>query len=198
MMRLGDILAETRNGLYKPEEYYGRGTRILKMYNIGRLDGTWNLERVDLIQLSEEESIYSLSIGDLLLNRVNSRELVGKCAVVDDSVAGCVFESKNMRLRLNANKADPHFTATWLNSAGGRSQMEDRLKQIVGQATVNRSDLDSIKIPLPALAVQQRIASMLNEQKASAQRVRKAIEEELDAINKLPAALLRRAFNGEL
>jgi type I restriction enzyme S subunit len=58
--------------------------------------------------------------------------------------------------------------------------------------------LDSIKIPLPALAVQQRIASMLNEQKASAQRVRKAIEEELDAINKLPAALLRRAFNGEL
>jgi hypothetical protein len=33
---------------------------------------------------------------------------------------------------------------------------------------------------------------------ASAERVRNAIEEELDAINKLPAALLRRAFNGEL
>jgi len=33
---------------------------------------------------------------------------------------------------------------------------------------------------------------------ASASRARKAIEEELDAINKLPSALLRRAFNGEL
>jgi len=39
---------------------------------------------------------------------------------------------------------------------------------------------------------------MLNEQMASAERTRKAIEEELDAINKLPAAFLRRAFSGEL
>jgi type I restriction enzyme S subunit len=39
---------------------------------------------------------------------------------------------------------------------------------------------------------------MLNEQMASAERAREAIEEELGAINKLPAALLRRAFNGEL
>jgi hypothetical protein len=50
----------------------------------------------------------------------------------------------------------------------------------------------AVKIPLPPLAVQQRIAAMLNEQTASAERARKAIEEELDAINKLPAALLRR------
>jgi type I restriction enzyme S subunit len=48
------------------------------------------------------------------------------------------------------------------------------------------------------LSEQQRIAAMLNEQVASAERARKAIEEELDAINKMPATLLRRAFAGEL
>ena len=51
---------------------------------------------------------------------------------------------------------------------------------------------------MPPLPDQQRIAAMLNEQVTSAERTRKAIGEELDAINKLPAALLRRAFAGEL
>jgi type I restriction enzyme S subunit len=58
--------------------------------------------------------------------------------------------------------------------------------------------LNPLMVPVPPLPDQQRIAAMVNEQMASAERARKAIEEELDTINKLPAALLRRAFNGEL
>ena len=56
--------------------------------------------------------------------------------------------------------------------------------------------LQRLPVRVPTLSEQRRIAAMLNEQMASAERVRKAIEEELDAINKLPAALLRRAFSG--
>jgi type I restriction enzyme, S subunit len=53
-------------------------------------------------------------------------------------------------------------------------------------------------IPLPPLAEQKRIAAILNEQMAAVERARKAAEEELETINRLPAALLRRAFEGEL
>lgn len=53
-------------------------------------------------------------------------------------------------------------------------------------------------IPVPSLAEQQTITAILNDQMASAERTRKALEEQLDTINKLPAALLRRAFSGEL
>ena len=45
---------------------------------------------------------------------------------------------------------------------------------------------------------QKRMAAILNEQMAAVEKVRKAAEEELNTINALPAALLRRAFNGEL
>jgi type I restriction enzyme S subunit len=67
-----------------------------------------------------------------------------------------------------------------------------------GQLTVNQEALGSLAIPVPSLADQRRITATLNEQITSAERARKAIEEELDAINKLPAALLRRAFSGGL
>ncbi len=56
----------------------------------------------------------------------------------------------------------------------------------------------NISIPLPPLPEQKRIAAILNEQMAAVERARKAAEEELETINRLPAAWLRRAFAGEL
>lgn len=198
MTRLDEIVVDTRNGLYKPDEFYGTGTPILKMFNIGRLDGKWDLQRVDLIQLTEEElKNYMLDFGDILVNRVNSRELVGKCAVVNEYTKGAVFESKNMRLRLNHSLASPIFVSMWLNGENGRAQLYQRLKQIVGQATVNRTDILSLQIPLPPLPEQQRIVTIIEEQMADIDAARAAIEAELEALNAMPAAMLRRAFNGE-
>lgn len=56
----------------------------------------------------------------------------------------------------------------------------------------------ALKIPCPTLSEQRRIAGILNEKMAVVERARKAAEEELETINALPAALLRRAFAGEL
>lgn len=197
-VRLGELISETRNGLYKPDHFYGSGVPILKMFNIGRSNGRWNLERVDRIELTDiEHEAYRFEIGDIMVNRVNSRELVGKCAVVDDTVAGMVFESKNMRVRLDTAIAYPDYVASWLNSSQGREQIEGKLKQIVGQATVNRSDLDSIEIPLAPLAEQRRIAAILAEQLAAVERARAAAAERLEAARALPAAYLRAVFESE-
>jgi len=63
---------------------------------------------------------------------------------------------------------------------------------------LNQALAANIPIPLPPLPEQKRIAAILNEQMAAVERARKAAEEELATINTLPAALLRRAFAGEL
>ena len=193
--KLQEVLLETRNGLYKPDHFYGRGTRILKMFNIGRFNGSWVLDRVDLVELTAaEEAQYQLEPGDILINRVNSRELVGKCAVIDDSTAGAVFESKNIRLRLNTTVADPYWTAIWLNSTGCRCQTDRSLKQIIGQATLNRTDLDDIEIPLPPLPIQRRIATQIKAQLAEVARARTALQAQLETAKALPAASLRAVF----
>jgi type I restriction enzyme, S subunit len=51
---------------------------------------------------------------------------------------------------------------------------------------------------VPELKVEKRVAAILSEQMAEVERLRKSVESQLDTINKLPAALLRRAFRGEL
>jgi type I restriction enzyme S subunit len=66
------------------------------------------------------------------------------------------------------------------------------------RAKLNQEIAASIPLPLPALSEQQHIAAKLNEQTGAVGRTRIALEAKLAAINALPAALLRRAFNGEL
>jgi type I restriction enzyme S subunit len=64
--------------------------------------------------------------------------------------------------------------------------------------TVYMPTLKALDVCIPPLADQRRIAARLSSQMASSERLRQMLTDQLDAIDKLPAALLRRAFNGEL
>ncbi len=74
----------------------------------------------------------------------------------------------------------------------------DAFALAIGQASINSQDLRSLQIVLPPLPEQQRIAANLTEQLAEVEHLQKSLKYQLDAINKLPATLLHRAFNGEL
>jgi hypothetical protein len=63
---------------------------------------------------------------------------------------------------------------------------------------LNDYEVASVEIQLPPLSQQQRIASMLDDQITTVRQLSDALTEQLEAINKLPAAILRRAFAGEL
>lgn len=63
---------------------------------------------------------------------------------------------------------------------------------------LNRDRLHAYSTPLPPLPEQKRAAAVLRKQVAAVKRARAAAEAELETINALPAALLRRAFTGEL
>ena len=76
-----------------------------------------------------------------------------------------------------------------------------RLQQLGSGATfdeVSKTQCEDFTIPLPPLAEQKRIAAILREQMEAVKKARAAAEAQLNAINALPAAVLRRAFNGEL
>jgi type I restriction enzyme S subunit len=81
---VGTVTESMTNGLYKPTSYYKEdGTASLRMYNIegGRI--IWSgIRRVQLTQREIEN--YKLEPGDILVNRVNSSELVGKAAVIPE------------------------------------------------------------------------------------------------------------------
>ena len=68
----------------------------------------------------------------------------------------------------------------------------------MAHANLKLAMLNPLEIFLPPLVEQKRISLILNERLAAVDRVRKSLEDELAAINMLPAALLREAFAGRL
>ncbi|MFM7788901.1 MAG: restriction endonuclease subunit S, partial [Microcystis panniformis] len=92
-------------------------------------------------------------------------------------------------------KIDTWFLYFWL-------KLSIPVLKSIGKGTtfqeISKSQLTIFEIPLPPLSEQKRIAAILNEQMEAVEKARKATEAQLEAINKLPAVLLRRAFNGEL
>lgn len=63
---------------------------------------------------------------------------------------------------------------------------------------VSKTKLSKFEIPLPPLSEQKRISAILNDHMADIARARAAAEAQLEAINQLSSAILRKAFNGEL
>jgi hypothetical protein len=88
---------------------------------------------------------------------------------------------------LTAYLSSLYLTGYWRERAGGAS---GSMKKIT------RSQIQKEQVPLPPLLDQRRIASQLAAQMASAWRLRRTLTDQLDMVNKLPAALLRRAFDG--
>ena len=94
-----------------------------------------------------------------------------------------------------AGLGDSEYLYYWLSFA--REHLESIAPQMA-QANLKLGMLNPLELPIPPLAVQRRIAAQLSSQMASAERLRRTLAKQLDAINTLPSALLRRAFSGEL
>ncbi len=192
-VRLESIILDTRNGLYKHADFYGRGTQILKMFNI--LDGWLNIERIDRVELEAEElASYRLEPGDILVNQVTTPELVGKCAVIPDDLGEAVFESKNIRLRLNPGDADPAYVAHFLNTSFGHATLCRGIKHAIGMATINNSDLRNCQLPLPPITQQREWAKYV----ASVCRLTAQKDKSQANLDELFLVMLHRAFSGKL
>ncbi|MBN1545886.1 MAG: restriction endonuclease subunit S [Syntrophaceae bacterium] len=190
---LEGIISETRNGLYKPAKFYGSGVGILKMFNIQV--GELNLCRIDLIDVTKEEfQAYQLIPGDILINRVNTPELVGKCAVITNEVDQAVFESKNIRMRIKLDRVTPEFVTTYLNSPFGHGSLRRGVKHAIGMATINNTDLRKTSIPLPPLELQRKWSDIVKRVSS----IRKAAMTTSVNMDSLFQNLLFKAFTGDL
>ncbi|MEA5497936.1 restriction endonuclease subunit S [Limnoraphis robusta Tam1] len=166
---------------------------VLRMGNIsnGRID--WSDLKYILMPQAEEEK-YRLIKGDILFNRTNSAELVGKTAVFD-GLQKAVFASYLIRFRVAEDRAEPFYLSAYINSAFGRSFIEANMTRAIGQVNINASIMEAMPIPLPPLDEQKRIAAILNEKMEAVERSRQATLAQLEAAKTLPSAYLRAVFN---
>lgn len=173
----------------------GRGLAVLGMPHIHQGRIRW--QDVSFADLSRADiDKYRLVVGDILFNRTNSAELVGKTAVFDGA-REAVFASYLIRYRARQGVADPNFICAYINSRPGRRYIERHMARAVGQVNISASTMHKMPIPSPPLADQTRLTAKLTRCFEAAGSLVARSREELAVVEALPAALLRAAFNGD-
>jgi len=139
-------------------------------------DDGWDLRSLKYIELGQREfDTYRLIPGDVLINRTNSKELVGKCAVFQEP-GDWVFASYLVRLRADESLLLPQFAADFLGTDAGRLQINRLSRQIIGMTNINAEEIRDIRIPLPPISEQATLVSAMDT--ARSQRKAKLTEAE--------------------
>jgi type I restriction enzyme S subunit len=160
VVQLGQLVSSIAYGSSAKSRLEGR-VPVLRMGNLQGGRVVWD----DLVFTDDQNEIdhYSLSPGDVLFNRTNTVDLVGKTALyLGDHPA--IYAGYLIRVRTNRQKLDPRYLNYVLNAEFSRKYGLKVLSQAVGQANINGQKLKTYPIPLPPTKTEQdRIADALSE-----------------------------------
>lgn len=179
----------------KSGDYLG-GVPVLRMGNI--VDG--RIDLADLKYLPPEHEAFPalfLTEGDLLFNRTNSPELVGKTAVVRSLPQPCSFASYLIRVRF-APEVVPEFVSWFINSPLGRAWVHANLSQQVGQANLSGAKLRAMTVPLPPLGIAEYVAREVSGLLEAQRVIASTLGDAIDQAERLKRSLLVAAQRGEL
>lgn len=169
-----DVVADVRYGSSRPAVDGGKYP-YLRMNNItygGELDLS-DVKRIDVPENELEKC--TVRRGDVLFNRTNSKELVGKTCVYDRDemmvLAGFVI-----RVRVN-DLVLPEFLSAFLNTDFSKRTLLGMCKAAIGQANINAQEMQSIGIYIPPIERQQEFVQFKNQTDKSKAAVQKALDE---------------------
>ena len=156
---IGTVIRSSQYGLSLQADPDGH-VPIVGMKDIQ--DGRVRIDPNVCVNLSEEDAQdYLLADGDILLNRTNSPDLVGKTGIYRGD-GKAVFASYLVRLVLDRERVDPDYVIQILASEGGQRHIKQLATRAVSQANLNPTTFKShFYIPLPRLGEQIAIRGVL-------------------------------------
>lgn len=191
-MRISDCIADSQYGVSEAMEE--RGSHAVLRMNSITTSGWLDLSDLKYASLSKKDiESTDLQNGDLLFNRTNSKELVGKCAVWRPVAGAFSFASYLVRLRLKPEMLSEYLWAT-LNSAYGKYRLLNSAKQAVSMANVSPTDLGRITVPLPPPELQEKFAEFVR----AVERLRAQMLGQLEAFAELQAIVSQQALIGDM
>ena len=173
VVKIRDIVTDVRYGTSKPAVEGGRYP-YLRMNNL-TVDGGLDLSDLKYIDIPDNEiEKCVVRKGDILFNRTNSIDLIGKTAVfnlLDDMViAGYII-----RIRLN-NQILPDVFSQYMNLEAMKKVLRGMAKGAVNQANINAQELQSIKVYIPDMELQKQYVEFKEEIDKSRSRIQKSLE----------------------
>ncbi len=191
---LGEVCKKFVYGTSKKSKPDGK-IIVIRMGNLqcGEID--WK----NLAYSDDEEDIkkYKLSAGDVLFNRTNSTELVGKTSIYRGEYPA-IYAGYLIKLDYDKNILNGEYLNFILNSPKARNYCDSVKSNAVNQSNINAKKISNFEIPIPTLAEQKEIVRVLDSLLDKEQRTKTLAEKILSEIDLLKRTILARAFRGEL
>ena len=188
--RIGDVVLFTQYGTSTKSALSEQGVPVLTMGNIQAGMVIWRNEK-RIPDTAEELPALYLKKLDLLYNRTNSAELVGKTGIYLGEDDCRTFASYLIRLRASRKHFSPHFLNLAMNAPEFReTQIVPLIKKQTGQANVNGTALKHMLVPVPPLAEQHRIVAKVDELMAVCDRLEASLAAGEETQGRLVEAVL--------
>lgn len=191
---IGEICSSLKYGTSKKSSDDGEVV-VLRMGNLQNGEIDWS----NLAYTSDEEDIkkYLLKSGDVLFNRTNSPELVGKTSIYRGEMPA-IYAGYLIKLDYEKNIVVGDYLNYYLNSSKAKEYYMQVKTDGVSQSNINAKKIGEFEIPLPTLSEQHEIVRLIDDLLARERKAQQATEQALASIDLMKKSILARAFRGEL
>lgn len=191
---LNDKIVDTEYGTSKKSLKSGK-VPVLRMGNMQNGRITW--ENLKFSSDSDEISKYLLKRGDVLFNRTNSPEIVGKTAIYKEKRKS-IFAGYLIRINYNREILIGDYLNYYLNSFHAKIHGNKVKTDGVNQSNINATKLKKYPFPICDLEEQKAIVAEIESRLSVADQLQKDIETNLQKAQALRQSILKKAFEGRL
>jgi type I restriction enzyme, S subunit len=191
---LGEVCERVEYGTSAKSKEQGT-VPVLRMGNIQ--NGKFDWEKLVFTNDDAEIKKYQLKNNDVLFNRTNSPELVGKTAIFKNE-RPAIFAGYLIRIHRKQSLLDADYLTYFLNSKIAMDYGKTVTISSVNQANINGAKLKTYPIPVPSLKAQQAAVCVMHALRDETQRLESIYQQKLTALKELKKSLLHQAFSGAL
>ncbi|MBQ4075845.1 MAG: restriction endonuclease subunit S [Clostridia bacterium] len=135
---------------------------LIKMGNLSR--GYINLHKIEYVTRGViPNPADRLQYGDVLFNTRNTPELVGKTAVWRNELPCAYYNLNLLRFEFDSERVEPFFFNAILNTKEAMAELKNIAKGTTSVAAIYPQDLMNVKIPIPPISEQRRIAKAITD-----------------------------------
>lgn len=195
-----DEIAEITGGITKGRDLAKHETTHLPYLRVANVqNGYLDLSEMKTIELKVSEiEKYLLVTGDVLYTEGGDRDKLGRGTVWNGEIEQCVHQNHVFKARLVREKANPQYVAYWSMSAFARNYFYNKGKQSVNLASINKTVLSALTIPLPTLLEQAAVVTEIESRLSVCDSIEKTVDTALQQAEAMRQSILKQAFEGRL
>lgn len=191
---LNNLCSSLKYGTSKKSKPFGEVV-VIRMGNLQRGEVDWK----DVVYTDDEEDIkkYLLTEGDVLFNRTNSSELVGKTSIFRGEFPA-IYAGYLIKLDYNRALVNGEYLNYYMNSIFAKKYCNKVKTDGVNQSNINAKKIGVFKVKVPSKKEQEEIVSVIKSIFLQERKSEKLLEQSIDQIDLIKKSILARAFRGEL